>query len=169
MTTIKSWKERLKPVQVPLRVPEHAVYQAMQSEIDELRQENARLRAANIDCVDHFDALKADYGLRTKELETERIRLAACGVVALSNTAESAVKASEMHPDYRSASLGDVERAVDAEMTLREENERLRKLLEDCQYALEYAADMTKPEGLSGCDCPICTTTLALHKELGEK
>lgn len=52
---------------------------------------------------------------------------------------------------------------------LRAENARLRKLLEDCQYALEYAADMTKPEGLSGCDCPICTTTIALHKELEEK
>jgi predicted transcriptional regulator len=59
---------------------------------------------------------------------------------------------------------------------MREDNKRLdaecaklRKLLEDCQYALEYSADMTKPEGLSGCDCPICTTTIALHKELGEK
>lgn len=65
---------------------------------------------------------------------------------------------------------GAVGEAMQAEIDeLREENARQRKLLEDCQYALGYSADMTKPEGLSGCDCPICATTLALHKELGEK
>lgn len=42
-------------------------------------------------------------------------------------------------------------------------------LMREALYALEYAADMTKPEGLSGCDCPICTSTIALQKRLGEK
>lgn len=59
---------------------------------------------------------------------------------------------------------------------MREDNKRLdaecaklRKLLDDCKYAVEYAADMTKPEGLSGCDCPICTVIPQLRAALGEK
>jgi len=55
-----------------------------------------------------------------KELETERMRLAACGVVALANTRESAEKARQMHSDYMSASCLDVMRAVDAEIGYRE-------------------------------------------------
>ena len=53
--------------------------------------------------------------------ETERMRLAACGVIALSNTRESAKEQRKMHPDYHSASLDDVICAVDAEMDLREQ------------------------------------------------
>lgn len=34
--------------------------------------------------------------------------------------------------------------------------ESLRKRVAELRTALEYAADQTKPEGLSGCDCPIC-------------
>jgi len=33
---------------------------------------------------------------------------------------------------------------------------RYQALLEKALYALEYASDMTKPEDMSGCDCPIC-------------
>lgn len=58
-----------------------------------------------------------------KELETERMRLAACGVVAMANTSESAAKARSMAPEYNSASCQDVARMVD-------ENIRLRKQLE---------------------------------------
>ena len=39
------------------------------------------------------------------------------------------------------------------------ENARLVAVLREAEYALNYASDMTKPEGLSGCDCPICTVT----------
>lgn len=63
--------------------------------------------------------------LRAK-VETERMRLVACGVVAMANTSESAAKAREMSPEYRSASLREVERAVDSEMALRAEVEKLR-------------------------------------------
>lgn len=47
------------------------------------------------------------------------------------------------------------------------EVEKLEALLSDALYALEYASDMTKPEGLSGCDCPICTVIgkIEKHKE----
>lgn len=56
-----------------------------------------------------------------QQLETERVRLAACGVVAMANTPESAAKAREMLPQYRSASRDDVAAAVDREMALREQ------------------------------------------------
>ena len=54
-----------------------------------------------------------------EELETERVRLAACGVVAMANTPETASKCREMRPEYRSASCDDVAKAVDREMALR--------------------------------------------------
>ena len=64
-----------------------------------------------------------------KELEIERIRLAACGVVAMANTPESAKKARDMHPDYMSASCMDVAKAVDREMAYRNTLEVLRAKL----------------------------------------
>lgn len=71
------------------------------------------------------------------EIETERLRLAGCGVVATANTLESAAL-TRISKDslYYSASMGDVEAAVDREMALRDrvaeleaEVERLRKEL----------------------------------------
>lgn len=56
-----------------------------------------------------------------EDLETERMRLTACGVIAMANTRETAEEARKMRPEYRSASLGDVERAVDREIQYREE------------------------------------------------
>lgn len=67
--------------------------------------------------------------LRT-ELERLRMQLAACGVVAMANTPESAAKARDMHLEYRSASCDDVARIVDKEMAQRAEVERLRRELE---------------------------------------
>ena len=63
------------------------------------------------------------------ELETERIRLAACGVVAMADTKESRTKAREMLPEYRSASLSDVERRVDECIELREQRDKLAEAL----------------------------------------
>ena len=71
------------------------------------------------------------------ELETERIRLAACGVVALSNTPESAEKARKMLPEYRSGSCDDVARMVDQQMDLRAEVARLTACLRYEQHRAE--------------------------------
>jgi hypothetical protein len=82
----------------------------------------------------HSEAAQEIAKLRTllkstrAELGRERLRLAACGVVALANTPESALKAREMLPEYRSASLDDVESAVDREMQFRAELEALKTL-----------------------------------------
>ena len=56
-----------------------------------------------------------------QQLEIERMRLAACGVVALANTPESAANARDMLPQYRSASCDDVARLVDSEMAMRQQ------------------------------------------------
>ena len=42
-------------------------------------------------------------------------------------------------------------------------------LLREALYALEYASDMTKPEDLQGCGCPICTNIAALRERLEGK
>jgi uncharacterized protein YigA (DUF484 family) len=58
-----------------------------------------------------------------QDLETERLRLAACGVAAIGNTpAMVADRLAPEHP-YYSASYGDVCRAVDREMAHRAEVE----------------------------------------------
>lgn len=77
----------------------------------------------------------------TAELETERMRLAACGVVALANTEQSAAKEREMLPEYRSASLADVERAVDREMQLRAERDDLRRQLAGAEQTISDLQD----------------------------
>ena len=56
-----------------------------------------------------------------EECERLRMQLAACGVVALANTPESASEARQMHPDYMSASCSDVADAVDREIALRQQ------------------------------------------------
>lgn len=53
------------------------------------------------------------------KLETERMRLAACGAVALADTPNSAKRTRDMHPDYRSAACDDVARRVDECIRLR--------------------------------------------------
>ena len=65
------------------------------------------------------------------ELETERIRLAGCGVAAMCNT-EQSIKQQRISKDspYYSASYQDVCDAVDREMKLRAENAELCKQLE---------------------------------------
>ena len=62
-----------------------------------------------------------DYAALEAECERLRMQLAACGVVALANTPESAAQTRQMHPDYMSASCSDVADAVDREMTLRQQ------------------------------------------------
>ena len=89
------------------------------------------------------------------ELETERMRLVACSVIALANTPESAARARDMHPDYQSPHCDDVARAVDREIALRAENARLIAALNlitahydasDRQIALAEAALAAKGE-----------------------
>jgi hypothetical protein len=78
--------------------------------------------------------LKHELAVAKRELEIERTRLAACGVVARADTPESAAEARHMHEDYRSASCYDVALRVDECMRLRtqlEAAERERDALRD--------------------------------------
>jgi hypothetical protein len=77
------------------------------------------------------------------ELDDERMRHAACGFVAMSNTRESAADQRKMLPKYFSASVQSVADAVDREMALRDEVERLRSALE----AAQTAEPQSKPVG----------------------
>lgn len=72
------------------------------------------------------------------ELEVERMRLAACGVIAMANTVDAAAKARDMLPEYWSASAQDCASAVDREMDYRSrlavterERDELRKALQE--------------------------------------
>jgi hypothetical protein len=61
------------------------------------------------------------------ELERERMRLAACGVVALADTPESAARARDINPAFMSASFADVSRLVDKMMKYRDALQDLRE------------------------------------------
>ena len=74
---------------------------------------------------DQLESLRAENSTLRTDCERERMRLAACGVVAMSDTPESAKQARDMHPDYRSASCDDVARRVDECMRLRAERDTL--------------------------------------------
>ena len=129
------------------------------------------LRAMTKDSIGHVAAdfiekQAAELEAARADIELERIRLAVCGVVAMANTMDSAVKAREMLPEYRSASLNDVIRAVDSEMSLRDrlaasqaENVRLRewqkkaaKLVKHADGCL-WATPLPTGYGEWGCTC----------------
>ena len=82
------------------------------------------------------------------ELERERMRLAACGVVAMADTPESAAKAQEMRDEYRSASCDDVSRRVDECMTLRAERDALAALVSDLDESSSYWSEYEVPLGI---------------------
>lgn len=66
------------------------------------------------------EALQARIAELEAQLETERMRLAGCGVAALSNTPGTVAQRIARDNSYWSASYGDVCSAVDREMDLRE-------------------------------------------------
>lgn len=61
----------------------------------------------------------------TDENEKLRMQLVACAVAANANTHECAAKMRDIHDDYKSASWQSVCDAVDREMALREQCEKL--------------------------------------------
>ena len=88
-------------------------------------------------------------GLRG-EVERLQMQLAACGVVALANTIESAGDARQMHPDYMSASCSDVADAVDREIALRTERDQQAQRIGELASHLEFAVTMLTVAGLAG-------------------
>ena len=113
------------------------------TDYSELLEELEIFASVENDCgspsrADLFSSAKTAVETLTRELDRERMRLVACGIVALSDTPESAAKARDMHPDYRSASCDDVARRVDECMTLRAELTAAKaRLAEGVQHAYE--------------------------------
>jgi hypothetical protein len=74
---------------------------------------------------------KAQLTAANEEIEHLRVQLAGCGVAAMCNTRESMEQQLAKQGDYGwSASYGDVLKAVEREIELREENEGLQMLLQ---------------------------------------
>lgn len=74
------------------------------------------------------------------EIERERMRLAACGVVALADTPKSAASARQMREEYRSASCDDVARRVDECMRLRT---AIQRALDDSESGNGWGPNVT--------------------------
>lgn len=97
--------------------------------------------------AEEVDRLLAEVERLRWALEVEGLRLAACDVVAMADTPESADRARQMQSGLRSAALSSVERRVDEVIALRAENERLRGALTDMlsgwRYIRETYGDLT--------------------------
>jgi len=74
------------------------------------------------------------------ELETERLKLAACGVAAMQNTKKTIKERIDKSNPYWSASYGDVCGAVDREVEFREKLDKVQGLID----ALKYVARQNK-------------------------
>ncbi len=83
-------------------------------------EDNGRLR-------EKLRALEQELTGVRDEAEQWWMQLTACTVIADANTRESAKRMRQIQPEYRCAAVETVERAVDREMDLREENERLKE------------------------------------------
>jgi hypothetical protein len=98
-------------------------------------------------------------------LITEIGRLTACLKTANSNH-EKFERKWYLACDERDA----YQQAADTQaMAHKVERDGLTTLIDKALYALEYASDMTKPEGLGGCDCPICTTIFQINETKGKQ
>ena len=80
----------------------------------------AALTGGKMSILEAFEAgWKAGHASRDAEIERERMRLIACGVIAMADTPESAATSRQMHSDYESGSLDAVKRRVDECIALR--------------------------------------------------
>lgn len=74
---------------------------------------------ANVADINTIPVNQGELSSLRADLERVSMQLVACGVVAMSDTPDSAKKARAMHPDYESASCDDVKRRVDECIALR--------------------------------------------------
>jgi hypothetical protein len=122
----------------------------VQIEISEARSSIERLEN---------EALAATIRMDNDAMEVARLtplqyRQAPCHKFCESTAYEVEIRALKAE---RSSLASKVEGLTREQVGLALDAARYQTLLEKALYALEYASDMTKPEGLSGCDCPVCT------------
>ena len=114
-----------------------------QAIIDGLRWEVGAQRVKTCTALKERNDAREERDAAATECERLRMQLAACGVVALANTIESAGEARQMHPDYMSASCSDVAGAVDREIALRTERDQQAQRIGELERALlEVAASL---------------------------
>ena len=98
-----------------------------------------------VEYADYQKLLDENASLRAG-LEREQMRLVACGVVAMANTPDTAAKARDILPEYRSASCDDVARIVDENMKLHAAIDRLREDSHDAHEALRKELENLRGE-----------------------
>lgn len=118
--------------------------------IDGLRGEVAAQRVKTCIALKERNDAREERDAALVECERRQMQLAACGVVALANTIESAGEARQMHPDYMSASCSDVADAVDREIALRTESDQQAQRIGELASHLEFAVTMLTVAGLAG-------------------
>jgi Protein of unknown function (DUF551) len=113
--------------------------------IDKLRMYSALNNDQGIckAAIKHISTQAARIAELADELETERMRLVACGVVAMQNTETSKAERIGKDHKYWSASYGDVCRAIDAEIALQTKNEELER---DAAHWIPVSERLPEPD-----------------------
>ena len=123
------------------RVCALADYDKAQAIIDGLRGEVGAQRVKTCTALKERNDAREERDAALVECERRQMQLAACGVVALANTIESAGEARQMHPDYMSASCSDVADAVDREIALRTERDQQAQRIGELEGLLREVRD----------------------------
>jgi len=132
-------------------------WQQLEAERDAARQEFAEWLDASRKALDAHAEVVAELAAAREELDRERMRLAACGVVANANTPQTAAAARAFPDEYRSASCDDVARIVDSEMQLRADRDRLAACVERVRGVCDAIASNVDAECFCGeCDDEAC-------------
>ena len=124
---------------VPIK-PTHT--QELQKQLRELDDEGYQPSTGAIGnkAADALASSDEELARLREQLEVERMRLVACGVVAMANTPESAAINRQMKDEYRSGSLDDVIHIVDSEMALRKQVVAQQARIVELRDALEQSA-----------------------------
>lgn len=111
-------------------------FSEIQDDMHKLTYELKRQEKKYAQLLKKFRDLRKEANQLKAAEEKMRMQLVACGVIAMSNTRETAAKQRDIHPDYKSSSCQNVMDAVDREMALREERDILKEKLAASQRLL---------------------------------
>jgi len=148
-------------------MPERVTPQ-QEERIRELRAENWFLDNPHNEVNEAVDDLFLLLDEARAELETERMRNVACGVAALGNTEKTRAERIRKDNPYYSASYADVCAAVDREMALRQERDRLAEQVRVLKEAVQVSCITSRLCRFSG-PCRFCRALAACERiERGE-
>ena len=164
---LHDWANNGYPIVELCRLSDHQrAIAELQAKLDDPDYPPKYSRRLIAELREECNTLRQQLAERDAEIERLSMQLAACGVVALANTPESAGEARQMHPDYMSASCSDVADAVDREMALRQQRDKLAGLLREKFPRIDPEKPYPMDEVEHHCEYTLYQERERLHREI---